>query len=44
MKRNLAASKKNLELVERMFVTLDEVLEEIKRLQFPMKETSNNHE
>lgn len=37
-KRRTTASKKNLELATQMFPTLDEVFEEIKRLQFPVKE------
>ncbi len=33
-KRMQAASAKNLELLKKQFATLDEVMEEIKRLQF----------
>jgi hypothetical protein len=36
-KRERRASAKNLELLEKQFATLDEVIEEIKRLQFPQK-------
>lgn len=34
-KRMHAANAKNRELLEKQFATLDEVMEEIKRLQFP---------
>jgi hypothetical protein len=34
-KRMRAASAKNLELIEREFATLEDVIEEIQRLQFP---------
>jgi hypothetical protein len=33
--RALAANRKNRELLEREFTTLEEVIEEIQRLQFP---------
>ena len=36
--RMRAANKKNRELLEREFATLDEVVEEIKLLQFPLAE------
>lgn len=37
-KRLLAANAKSMELIGREFATLDEVMEEIKRLQFPVEE------
>ncbi len=41
MKRIIAASRKDQELASRMFGSLEEVFEEIKRLQFPLLETES---
>lgn len=40
-KRQLTAVRKNQEYIGYMFTTLDEVFEEIKRLQFPMQAEEN---